>query len=98
MTELENKKYNPGLGSVAAFFTPHPDANHLNAQDAVHGLVSNAKDLSIAVLNCFDDEEGLVIKDTIVANLIYDIQTKLEMIERVLPMAFGYEVPKHAEH
>ena len=98
MTELENKKYNSKLGSVDTFFIPHPGANHLNAQDVAYDLVTGAKNLSIAVLNCFDDEEGLVIKDTIVANLIYDIQTKLEMIERVLPMAFGDEVPKHAEH
>ena len=50
------------------------------------------------LFNCFDGGTKLVIKDEVVANLIYEMQTKLEMIERVLPMAFGDEVPKHAEH
>lgn len=98
MTELENKKYNSKLGSVDTFFIPHPDANHLNAQDVAYELVASAKDISTVIFNCFDGGTKLVIKDEIVANLICEIQTKLEMIERVLPMAFGDEVPKHAEH
>lgn len=98
MTELENKKYNSKLGSVDTFFIPHPGANHLNAQDVAFELVASAKDISIATFQCFEDGNRLMISAEIVANLIVEIQTKLEMIERVLPMAFGDEVPKHAEH
>lgn len=98
MTELENKKYNSKLGSVDAFFIPHPGANHLNAQDVAFELVASAKDISIATFQCFEGGNRLMISAEIVANLIVEIQTKLEMIERVLPMAFGDEVPKHAEH
>ena len=83
------KPYKPELSCTQAFFIPHPDANHLNAQDAVQSLVTSTKDLSIAVFNCFDGGTKLVIKDEIVANLIYEIQTKLEMIEAILPMAFN---------
>ncbi|WP_180072391.1 hypothetical protein [Acinetobacter sp. YH12075] len=89
MPNQTKKTYKPELGCTQAFFVPHPDANHLNAQDAVHSLVTSTKDLSIAVFNCFDGGTKLVIKDEIVANLIYEIQTKLEMIEAILPMAFG---------
>ena len=84
-------KYNSLIGCTSDFFVPHSEANHLNAQDVIHSLVAGAKDISIATFNCFDGGTKLVIKDEIVANLIYEIQTKLEMIEKLLPMAFEYE-------
>ncbi|MEG2273394.1 MAG: hypothetical protein RSC05_14085 [Acinetobacter sp.] len=93
-TSLENQnepKYNSLIGCTSDFFVPHSEANHLNAQDVIHSLVAGAKDISIATFNCFDGGTKLVIKDEIVANLIYEIQTKLEMIEKLLPMAFEYE-------
>ena len=93
-TPLENQnepKYNSLIGCTSEFFVPHSEANHLNAQDVIHNLVTGAKDISIATFNCFDGGTKLVIKDKIVANLIYEIQTKLEMIEKLLPMAFEYE-------
>lgn len=93
-TSLENQnepKYNVLIGCTSDFFVPHSEANHLNAQDVIHSLVAGAKDISIATFNCFDGGTKLVIKDEIVANLIYEIQTKLEMIEKLLPMAFEYE-------
>ena len=47
-----------------------------------------AKDISIATFQCFEGGNKLMIKAEIVANLIYEIQTKLEMIEKILPLAF----------
>ena len=91
---LENQnepKYNVLIGCTSDFFVPHSEANHLNAQDVIHSLVASAKDISIATFQCFDGSNKLMIKDEIVANLIYEIQTKLEMIEKLLPMAFEYE-------
>ena len=85
------KTYNPSLCDTSTFYVSHPDANYLNAQDVIHSLVASAKDISVATFNCFDDDNKLVIKDEIVANLIHEIQTKLEMIEKILPMAFDYE-------
>ena len=85
------KPYNSLLCCTSEFFVPHSEANHLNAQDVVHSLVTGAKDISIATFQCFDGGNKLMIKDEIVANLIYEIQTKLEMIEKILPMAFEYE-------
>ncbi|MDV2440216.1 hypothetical protein QR665_12160 [Acinetobacter gerneri] len=82
------KPYNSKLGITDEFFVPHTDANHLNAQDVVCELVARAKDISMATFNCFEDGDKLVMKGEIVANLIYEIQTKLEMIEKILPMAF----------
>ena len=84
-------KYNSLIGCTSDFFVPHSEANHLNAQDVIHSLVASAKDISIATFQCFEGGNKLMIKDEIVANLIYEIQTKLEMIEKLLPMAFEYE-------
>ncbi|MGQ2385173.1 hypothetical protein [Acinetobacter ursingii] len=84
------KTYDSSLCDMTAFYVPHKDANHLNAQDVIFNLVNSAKNISIASWNCFEDGEKLVIKDTVVAELIHEIQTKLEMIEQLLPMAFEY--------
>mgnify|MGYP001594717108 CR=1 FL=1 len=91
MPNQNKPKYNCLIGSTSEFFVPHSEATHLNAQDVVHSLVASAKDISIATFQCFEDGNKLMIKDEIVANLIYEIQTKLEMIEKILPMAFEYE-------
>ena len=95
MSNQIKKAYNPSLGNTSAFFAPHPEANHLNAQDVAYELVASAKTISIATWNCFEDGDKLVIKAEIVANLIYEIQTKLEMIEAILPMAFDGEEGSH---
>ena len=91
MPNQNKPKYNCLIGSTSEFFVPHSEATHLNAQDVVHSLVASAKDISIATFQCFEGGNKLMIKDEIVANLIYEIQTKLEMIEKLLPMAFEYE-------
>lgn len=83
-----NKDYFPILCITSEFFVPHKDANHLNAQDVIYDLVGRAKDISTATWNCFEDGETLTIKAEIVANLIFEVQTKLEMIEKILPLAF----------
>ena len=85
------KPYNPTLCFTNEFFIPHKDANHLNAQDVVCDLIARTKDISTATFNCFKDGNKLVIKDEIVANLVYEIQSKLEMIEKILPLAFQSE-------
>ena len=89
--------HNPALGNTADFFAPHADANHLNAQDVVCHLVSSAKNISTATWNCFEDGKTLVIKGEVVANLIFELQTKLEMIEKILPLAFEWEANKKVE-
>lgn len=91
MPNQNKPKYNCLIGSTSEFFVPHKEANHLNAQDVVHSLVVSAKDISIATFQCFEGGNKLMIKDEIVANLICEIQTKLEMIEKILPIAFEYE-------
>lgn len=87
-----NKDYFPFLCLTSEFFEPHKDANHLNAQSVIFDLVNSAKSISIATWNCFEDEgEKLAVNDVIVSNLISEIQTKLEMIEKLLPLAFDVE-------
>lgn len=94
--QINSKKpYNPDLCNIGEFYTPHAEANHLNAQDVVYSLLASAKDISVATFNCFDGGNKLMIKDEIVANLIHEIQTKLEMIEKILPMAFDDEIQAH---
>lgn len=89
------KTYNPSLGSTSAFFVPDTEANHLNAQDVAYELVASAKDISIATFQCFEGGNKLMINAEIVANLIIEIHTKLEMIEAILPMAFDGEEGGH---
>lgn len=87
-----NKDYLPTLCLTSEFFVPHKDANHLNAQDVLFDLVNSAKTISIATWNCFgEDGQKLVVKGEVVSNLIFEIQTKLEMIEKILPLAFESE-------
>lgn len=90
------KEYFPELCSTSDFFVPHPESNHLNAQDVVCSMVSSAKNISIATYNCFEDGRELAIKGEVVADLIYELQTKLEMIEKILPLAFEWEANKKA--
>ena len=54
MSSSNKKAYNSSLGNTSAFFTPHPEANHLNAQDVAFELVASAKDISIATFQCFE--------------------------------------------
>lgn len=91
MSNQIKKTYNPSLGYTSAFFAPRAEANYLNAQDVAYELVASAKDISIATFQCFEGGNKLMIKAEIVANLIAEIQTKLEMIERILPLAFESE-------
>ena len=94
--QINSKKpYNSALGCIESFYIPHPEANHLNAQDVAFELVASAKDISIATFQCFEGGNRLMIKAEIVANLIAEIQTKLEMIEAILPMAFDGEEGGH---
>ena len=94
-TPLENQKpYNSSLGCTSEFFVPHSEANHLNAQDVIHDLLARAISTSTVTWLMFEDRDGKMINaanDDLVANMLFDIQTKLEMIEKLLPMAFEYE-------
>lgn len=90
-SKIINNDYLPSLCITSAFFVPHKDANHLNAQDVIHSLVGSAKDISTVTFNCFENGKELTINGEIVANLIFEIQTKLEMIEKILPLAFEWE-------
>lgn len=74
--------------NVSAFFIPHIEANHLNAQDVAFELISGAKNISVATFQCFKNGNELMIDAKIIANLIVELQTKLEMIEKILPLAF----------
>lgn len=82
------KPYNVSLCCIDEFYVPHPDANYLNAQDVVHSLLDQAINTSKATQNCFDEDGKLDINPVVVSNLIWTIQTKLEMIEKILPLAF----------
>ena len=88
------KEYLPNLGNTSDFFVPHKDSDHLNAQDVIHDLVARAISTSTVTWLMFEDRDGKMVNianDDLVANMLFDIQTKLEMIERVLPLAFDSE-------
>ena len=91
------KLYNPALGCAKEFFIPNPQANHFNAQDVACELIGSAKDIASALFQCFDGGHTLVIRGDIAANLIDEIKTKLEMAEKILPMAFE-DAPVQGTH
>lgn len=92
--QIQSKKaktHGTNLSLVDQFFSLNPNANTQNAQDIVHILLTQSLNVTFATLNCFDDEDGELIsrvQDDVIANLLFDIQTKLELIEKVLPFAF----------
>ena len=69
--------------NASAFFIPHPEANHLNAQDVAFELVSGSKNISIATFQYFKNDDDLISDEKII-----ELQTQLEMIEQVLPLVF----------
>lgn len=88
------KPYNPSLCNVTAFFVPHPEANHLNVRDALHQLVTQSLSATTATWLMFEDQDGRMVNKAngdLIANMLFDIQTKLEMIEKILPLAFESE-------
>lgn len=94
--QINSKKpYNPALGCIESFYIPHPEANHSNAQDVIHSLLGQALNTAIATQGCFEDGEKLDVSACVVSNLIWTIQTKLEMIEKILPLAFESEGGSH---
>lgn len=101
MSNLNSKKpYNPALCNVDEFYIPHAEANHLNAQDVIHSLVTQAKTLAtIGVCQYEQEDKQTVCKmnNEHMQNLLWDIQTKLDMINKILPTAFDYKGPVHEQ-
>ncbi|WP_010117400.1 hypothetical protein [Acinetobacter sp. P8-3-8] len=95
MQNQTKKKYFSNLCDASAFYVPHKDANHLNAQDIIKSLLSKSSNILIATLNCFENDKTLVISDEVLFSVIWDIQTKVEMIEKILPLAFEYQEGKY---
>lgn len=94
-----NKDYFPLLSLTNEFFVPHKDANHLNAQDVVYDLVKRAVSSTAATWLMFEERDGKMVNmanDDLIANMLFDIQTKLEMIEKILPLAFEGDANKKA--
>lgn len=85
------KPYNVCLGELQTFFIPHAESNHLNAQDVIHTLVTQAKNLAHVGNLLHDDKEGYNCSDDIIQNLFWDLCTKLEVIDKVLSQAFRYD-------
>lgn len=94
MNAKVKKEFFPELVDVEEYFTPHADSNHLNAQDVVHTLLKQAKNLSsVGQLLHMDGGDGYLCSDETILNLFWDIETKLKLIDKQLYKAF-----KHNEH
>ena len=88
------KEYHVDLCEMDMFFKPHKDSNHLNAQDVVHTLVEQAKNLaSIGVCQYSGDLKNneCNLNHDAMMGLFWDIQCKLKMIDKILPKAFKYD-------
>lgn len=80
------------LAEVSEYFVQHKDSNHLNAQDIVHVLLDQAKNLaSVGQLLHMDGGDGYLCSDEILLNLFWDIETKLKLVEKQLSKAFQYD-------
>ncbi|KAF1020626.1 MAG: hypothetical protein GAK29_03593 [Acinetobacter bereziniae] len=85
------KIHNSKICDITDFFVAHPEAKYLDAQDVITDLLDSAKHISFATWNCFDSDKKLTVSDEVVASLVYEVRSKLEMIEKILPMAFQSE-------
>ena len=83
------KDYVPELAEVVEYFVPHADSNHLNAQDVVHTLIEQAKNLaSVGQLLWDETDKKYNCSDDTLFNLFWDIETKLKLIDKQLCKAF----------
>lgn len=87
-----NMEYDISKCEVSNFFIVSEKAINLNAQDVLHTLISQAKNLTILGGLQFSDEVGSKVtcdvNPQIIVNLLWDIQTKLELMEKSLEVAF----------
>lgn len=88
MPNLNSENKNLSLSSIEEFYIPHPNADFLDVQDVIHSLLNQSISTSFATRCCFEDSGELNIDPSIVFDLIWSVQTKLEMIEKILPLAF----------
>ena len=92
MNAKVKKEYVVKLCEVAEYFVQHEKSNHLNAQDVVHTLVEQAKNLSsVGQLLHMDGGDGYLCSDETILNLFWDIETKLKLIDKQLSKAFKYD-------
>lgn len=92
MNAKVKKEYVVELCEAEQYFVPHEKSNHLNAQDVVHTLIEQAKNLaSVGCLLHNDGGEGYLCDDQIILGLFFDIETKLKLIDKQLSKAFKYD-------
>lgn len=89
MNAKVKKEYVVKLCEVTEYFVQHEKSNHLDAQDVVHTLVEQAKNLaSVGMALYMDGEDSYLVNDEMLLNLFWDIKTKLELVDKQLSKAF----------
>ena len=92
MNAKVEKEYVVELCEVAEYFVQHEKSNHLNAQDVIHTLVEQAKNLSsVGMALHMDGGDGYLVNDEVILNLFWDIKTKLDLVDKQLSKAFKYD-------
>ena len=92
MNAKVEKEYVVELCEVAEYFVQHEKSNHINAQDVIHTLVEQAKNLSsVGMVLYMDGGDGYLVNDEIILNLFWDIKTKLDLVDKQLSKAFKYD-------
>lgn len=92
MNAKVEKEYVAELCELPEYFVQHKDSNHLNAQDVVHTLVEQAKNLaSVGQLLWDETDKKYNCSDDTLFNLFWDIETKLKLIDKQLSKAFKYD-------
>jgi hypothetical protein len=80
-----NPSYSQDFSSVDKFFIPHPQADGIDAHDAVNTLLSQAHATVVALSRDGQNlKEGFSFSQEIICNLLWAIQTQLEMAQAAM--------------
>ncbi len=84
-TNAVNPSFSQDYSSVDKFFIPHPKADGIDAHDTVNTLLSQAHATVVALSRDGQNlKEGFSFSQEIICNLLWAIQTQLEMAQAAM--------------
>lgn len=88
--------FSQDFSSVDKFFIPHPQADGIDAHDTVNTLLSQAHATVVALSRDGQNlKEGFSFSQEIICNLLWAIQTQLEMAQAAMThMSEAYQAAK----
>lgn len=81
----KNRPFSQDYYSVSDFFTPQTDASPNSSYDNAYALVTQAHATVVALTSDGSDlKDGFSLSQEIICNLLWSIQTQLEMAQAAL--------------